>query len=145
MPVYGSAHRLEVSVDDSKVVHTVQASSYFCQLLSRRIRGLVELVHENRYQFQPLRVGFVLQVFSKVQTVHILVDEAERVGLRRIRPHEWYCLHIPAAKKGAYVNFIMKPLQGIVSSAFSAECGCNVPRRLERCRISTHSNDRTST
>ena len=70
------------------------------------------MVHKNKYQFQPAHAGFVPQVLSEVEVVHVLVDESERVLLSRVHPHERHCVHISVAKEVAYANFIAKPLQG---------------------------------
>jgi hypothetical protein len=69
-------------------------------------------VHGNKYQFQLAHVGFIPQVLSEVEVVHILVDESERVFLGRVHPHERHCIYIPVAKEVAYVDFVIKPLQG---------------------------------
>lgn len=68
-------------------------------------------MHGNRYQFQPLCIGFILLILPEVQAVHILIDETERVHFSRIHSHEWHCLHISAAKEGAHLGLIGKPLQ----------------------------------
>ena len=54
--------------------------------------------------------GFVLQVLSKIEVFHVLVDESERVLLGRVHPQEWYCICILVAKEVTYVDFVAKPL-----------------------------------
>ena len=70
------------------------------------------MVYKNRYQFQPAHAGFVPQVLSEVEVVHVLVDESERVLLGRVHPHERHCIHIPVAKEVVYADFVTEPLQG---------------------------------
>ena len=66
----------------------------------------------DKYQFQPACVGFIPQVLSEVEVVHVLVDEPERVLLGRVHPHEWHCVYTPVAKEVAYADFVTKPLPG---------------------------------
>lgn len=64
------------------------------------------------YQLQPAGVWFVPQVLSEVQTLHILVDEAERMYLGRIHAHERDYVYTPVVEDSGYVDLIGKPLQG---------------------------------
>jgi hypothetical protein len=66
----------------------------------------------DRYKFQPAYVGFILEVLSEVEIVHVLVDESERVLLGRVHPHERHCVYISVAKEITYANFVTEPLEG---------------------------------
>jgi hypothetical protein len=66
----------------------------------------------DKYQSQPAHIGFILQVLSEVEVVHVLVDEPERVLLGRVHPHERHCVYIPVAKEIACADFVTEPLQG---------------------------------
>ena len=64
------------------------------------------------YQFQPARVGFILQVLPEVKVVHVLVNEPERMLLGRVHPHKRHYVCIPMAKEVACTDFVAEPLQG---------------------------------
>ena len=113
-------------------MHAAQALSYSRQLLSRSIRGWKgEEAHGDEYQFQLLHVGLVPQALPKVEAVHVLVNETERVCLSRIHPHEWCYIHIFVMKEARYVNFIVEPLQE-TSAEYSVQA---------QAVVATHRND----
>ena len=107
-------YRVETPVNDAKTAQAIQGLSYLRHLFQGTSEGWGG-AQGNWYQVQLSCIGLVPQVLLEVETIHVLVNEAERVFLRGVNTHERYDTRNSVVEEVAYVNLILKPLQNVSS------------------------------